>query len=47
MLAVGLIRFYETDRLFQQLTANEVKTNEPHICAFINILFVRRLAPQI
>ena len=33
--------------LVQHLTANERETNELHICAFINILFVRRLAPQI
>ena len=43
----GLIRFEKTDRLVQQPTANEGETNESHICAFINIRFVRQLAPQI
>ena len=49
ILAVAeLIRFYRSDsRLFQPPTANEPKTNERHICAFINILFVRTLAPHI
>ena len=48
-IRVWLIRFYKMDRLVQQqqLTANEAETNERHICAFINILFVRPLAPQI
>ena len=52
VVIVKFIGFTKTDRsgwigLVQHLTANERETNELHICAFINILFVRRLAPQI